>query len=141
MATTPNAQLTKLALGIASVAALAGITGRLSGGSVQAEPNAPIARGVALPADQNYQQQVAPTLPNWAQEPTPVEAQPEPQPQYEGRERHDDDDDGEQWEDEDEEHGGSSFRFFAPRTTGTTGSQPGQTRAPQSERRTRTGHS
>lgn len=99
MATNSNAQLTKLALGLVSVAALAGITGRLSFKS-------------AAPA--------SPSVPLVALEELRLATEPKEEESWLGALKknfiHDDDDDD---DDEEEEHEHERFRHsFVP--SGTT---------------------
>lgn len=124
MATTPNTQLTKLALGIASVAALAGITGRLSGGAV---PQDPASKAVPVTVPQASSRTAAPA-------PAPQQEQQRTVSRERDHEhKHDDDD--EEFEEEDEDD--RPMLFFAPRSEGGgSATQPGQRQL-----QTRTRHS
>jgi hypothetical protein len=138
MPTTPNAQLTKLAIGIASVAALAGMAGRFApnnpAAAAEADPTIP---AELSPAPGSVQQQTAaprtqapPMAARQAQAPAPAQQAPLTKQQLEkqregGKREHEDEDEAEdEWEDDDAqwEHGG--LAFFTPAPDPAAAQQP-----------------
>jgi type IV secretory pathway VirB10-like protein len=142
MPTTPNAQLTKLAIGIASVAAVAGLAGRFAPNNPAPAPEADPAAAETLPA-QVPATQVQPRPSQTAQVPTgqtaaprtqvaqapaattqPTQKQLEQQREAEKQrqdlakehgEREHEHEDEDEWEEEDDEaweHGGSGLLFW-----------------------------
>ena len=116
MASTPNAQLTKLALGIASAAVLAAVAGNLADGAPQPEPDlvpsvateGPVLQGLGPPV---YQSQTRTRTRD-----------------RDGRDHDDDDDDDHEEEDDDDDDDDRGRLILAAPTGSSPASAQARTR-------------